>query len=50
MQKKEPTKKADLIQKEREDKTIEATARISVRAARKCWTPQEARVFSEWDR
>ncbi len=47
---KNETPRPDQVQKDREDKTAEAVARISTRAARRCWTPQEARAFEAWDR
>jgi len=40
----------DKAHTEREEKTIAATTAINPRAARHCWTPQEARVFNSWDR
>jgi hypothetical protein len=43
-------KSADNAHREREEATLEATARISERAALRCWSPEEARAFDAWDR
>jgi|TARA_R110002167_G_scaffold7166_1_gene33817 hypothetical protein len=40
----------DKAHAEREEKTIAATTHINPRAARRCWTPQEARNFNAWDK
>lgn len=40
----------DKVHAEREEKIIAATTHINPRAAKRCWTPQEARVFNAWDK
>jgi len=49
MDKTTQTPSPDETHKEREEQTLAAAARINPRATRHCWTPQEARVFNEWD-
>jgi len=35
--------------KEQEEQALESAMLINPRSLRHCWTPEEARVFNQWD-
>jgi len=45
-----PTTSPDVYQAKIDAQQLAASERINPRAARRCWTPQEAKQFNDWDR
>jgi len=45
-----PTSSPDVYQAKIDAQQLAASELINPRAARRCWTPQEAKQFNDWDR
>jgi len=45
-----PTSSPDAYQAKIDGQQLAASESINPRAARRCWTPQEAKQFNDWDR